>query len=83
MKRYTAKKLGVPMPGNKLAHLAGAAAVAMDHGDQERCFEHSLAAAFSRVVVSHAQAHELPAVTHEQARQLNVEEGIAMWVSHQ
>ena len=83
MKHYIAKKLGMLMPGNASAHLAGAA-VATDHDDEQRCFEHSLAAAFSRVmIVSHAQAYELPAVTHEQARQLNVDDSIAMWLSHQ
>ena len=82
MKHYIAKKLGVLMPGNASAHLAGAA-VAMDRDEQARCFDHSLAAAFSHVIVSQAQAYELPAVTHEQARQLNVDEGIAMWLGHQ
>ena len=77
MKHYIAKKLGMLMPGNASAHLAGAA-VATDHDDEQRCFEHSLAAAFSRAIVPHAQAYELSAVTHEQARQLNVDEGIAM-----
>ena len=73
MKHYIAEKLGVLMPGNALANLAGAA-VATDHDDEQRCFKYSLAAAFSRVIVSHAQAYELPGVTNDTV--------VRWWIGH-
>ena len=76
MKHYIAKKLGVLMPGNASANLAGAA-VATDPYDDERRFQSCISAALTRIIVSSAHVYEFPAVTADQARRL-AEPGLLM-----